>query len=130
MRMLHTMLRVGDLAASKKFYTEAFGMKVIREKEYPDGKFTLCFIGYGDEDSNTVIELTHNWDKGKDDYAMGDAFGHIALGTPDIKAACDKVRALGYKVVREPGPMKHGTTVIAFVEDPTGYKIELIESKK
>lgn len=128
MRMLHTMLRVGDLAASKKFYTEAFGMKVLREKEYPDGKFTLCFIGFGDEDSNTVIELTHNWGKGKDDYVMGDAFGHIALGTDDIKGACDKVRALGYKVVREPGPMKHGTTVIAFVEDPTGYKIELIES--
>jgi lactoylglutathione lyase len=130
MRMLHTMIRVGDLEASKKFYTEAFGMKVLRESKYPDGKFTLCFIGYGEEASNTVIELTHNWDKGKDDYAMGDAFGHIAIGTDDIKAACDKVRALGYKVVREPGPMKHGTTVIAFVEDPTGYKIELIESKK
>ncbi|HVH47856.1 MAG TPA: lactoylglutathione lyase [Labilithrix sp.] len=125
MRMLHTMIRVGDLAASKRFYTEALGMKVLREKEYPDGKFTLCFIGYGDEDKNTVIELTYNW--GRSDYTIGDAFGHIALGTDDIRAACDKVRALGYKVVREPGPMKHGTTVIAFVEDPTGYKIELIE---
>lgn len=125
--MLHTMIRVADLEASKKFYTEAFGMKVLREKEYPDGKFTLCFIGFGDESAHTVIELTHNW--GKTDYVMGDAFGHIALGTPDIKGACDKVRALGYKVVREPGPMKHGTTVIAFVEDPTGYKIELIETK-
>lgn len=127
MRMLHTMLRVADLEASKKFYTEAFGMKVLREKEYPDGKFTLCFIGYGDESTNTVIELTYNW--GTTSYELGNAFGHIALGTPDIKAACDKVRSLGYKVTREPGPMKHGTTVIAFVEDPTGYKIELIESK-
>ena len=125
MRMLHTMIRVGDLAASKKFYTEALGMKVLREKEYPEGKFTLCFIGYGDESSNTVIELTYNW--GKSSYQLGDGFGHIALGTDDIEAACAKVRALGYKVVREPGPMKHGTTVIAFVEDPTGYKIELIE---
>ncbi|MBX3262852.1 MAG: lactoylglutathione lyase [Labilithrix sp.] len=125
MRMLHTMLRVGDLAASKRFYTEALGMKVLREKEYPEGKFTLCFVGYGDESTNTVIELTYNWDRSS--YDLGDAFGHVALGTDDIKAACDKVRALGYKVVREPGPMKHGTTVIAFVEDPTGYKIELIE---
>lgn len=123
--MLHTMLRAADLEASKRFYCEALGMKVLREKEYPDGKFTLCFIGYGDEASNTVIELTYNW--GKADYVMGDAFGHIALGTDDIRGACDKVRNLGYKVVREPGPMKHGTTVIAFVEDPTGYKIELIE---
>jgi len=125
MRMLHTMLRVADLEASKKFYTEALGMKVLREKEFPDGKFTLCFIGYGDEASHTVIELTYNWDRNS--YALGDAFGHVALGTSDIQGACDKVRSLGYKVVREPGPMKHGTTVIAFVEDPTGYKIELIE---
>jgi lactoylglutathione lyase len=125
MRMLHTMIRVADLAASKKFYTEALGMKVLREREFPDGKFTLCFIGYGDEASHTVIELTYNWDRSS--YALGDAFGHVALGTDDITAACEKVRALGYKVVREPGPMKHGTTVIAFVEDPTGYKIELIE---
>lgn len=125
MRMLHTMIRVGDLAASKRFYTEALGMKVLREKEYPDGKFTLCFCGYGDESTNTVLELTYNWDRSQ--YDHGDAFGHIALGTDDIEATCDKVRALGYKVVREPGPMKHGTTVIAFVEDPSGYKIELIE---
>jgi lactoylglutathione lyase len=125
MRMLHTMIRVADLAASKKFYTEALGMKVLRENEYPEGKFTLCFIGYGDEASNTVLELTYNW--GRSEYALGDAFGHIAIGTEDIKAACERVRALGYKVVREPGPMKHGTTVIAFVEDPTGYRIELIE---
>jgi lactoylglutathione lyase len=122
--MLHTMIRVADLAASKKFYTEALGMKVLREAEYPDGKFTLCFLGYGAEETNTVLELTYNWDRSA--YDLGDAFGHIALGTDDIAAACDKVRKLGYKVVREPGPMKHGKTVIAFVEDPTGYKIELI----
>lgn len=125
MRMLHTMLRVADLEASKRFYTEALGMKVLREKEYPDGKFTLCFIGYGDEATSTVIELTYNWDRSE--YTLGDAYGHIALGTADIRGACEKVRALGYKVTREPGPMKHGSTVIAFVEDPTGYKIELIE---
>ena len=125
MRVLHTMLRVGDLAASKKFYCEALGMKMLREKEYPDGKFTLCFVGYGDESKEAVIELTHNW--GVASYALGDGYGHVALGTNDIKGACDRVRALGYKVTREPGPMKHGTTVIAFVEDPTGYKIELIE---
>ena len=123
--MLHTMLRVADLAASKKFYTEALGMRVLREQQYPEGKFTLCFVGYGDEASNTVLELTYNWDR--DAYTLGDAFGHVALGTDDIRGACEKVRALGYKVTREPGPMKHGTTVIAFVEDPTGYKIELIE---
>ncbi len=127
MRMLHTMIRVGHLDASKKFYCDALGMKVLREKDYPDGKFTLCFIGYGDESSNTVIELTYN--HGQSNYALGDGFGHIAIGTDDIKAACDRVRALGYKVIREPGPMKHGTTVIAFVVDPTGYKIELIERK-
>jgi lactoylglutathione lyase len=127
MRLLHTMIRVGDLEASKKFYCEALGMKVLRERQYPDGKFTLCFIGYGDEDDHTVIELTYNW--GKSDYAIGDAFGHLAVGTSDIKAAAERVRSLGYKVTREPGPMKHGTTVIAFVEDPSGYKIELIEDK-
>ncbi len=125
MRILHTMIRVGDLDASKKFYCEALGMKVLREKEYPDGKFTLCFIGYGSEDDTAVIELTYNW--GRSEYTLGDAFGHIALGTDDIKGACDRVRNLGYKVTREPGPMKHGTTVIAFVEDPDGYKIELIQ---
>jgi len=119
------MLRVGDLEKSKRFYCEALGMRVLREKEYPDGKFTLCFIGYDDEDKSAVIELTYNW--GRTEYTIGDAYGHIALGTADIKGACEKVRALGYKVTREPGPMKHGTTVIAFVEDPSGYKIELIE---
>jgi lactoylglutathione lyase len=125
MRLLHTMIRVGDLAASKKFYTEALGMKVLREKEYPEGKFTLCFVGYGEESTHTVLELTYNW--GRAEYAIGDAYGHVAIGTDDIAGACERVRALGYKVVREPGPMKHGTTVIAFVEDPTGYKIELIQ---
>lgn len=125
MRILHTMIRVADLEASKKFYCEALGMRVLREKPYPDGKFTLCFVGYGEESDTAVLELTYNW--GKTDYVLGDAYGHVALGTNDIKGACDRVRALGYKVTREPGPMKHGTTVIAFVEDPTGYKIELIE---
>ena len=125
MRILHTMIRVADLEASKKFYCEALGMRVLREKEYESGKFTLCFVGYGDEADTAVLELTYNW--GKSDYVIGDAYGHVAIGTTDIKGACDRVRALGYKVTREPGPMKHGTTVIAFVEDPTGYKIELIE---
>jgi lactoylglutathione lyase len=125
MQLLHTMIRVGDLEASKRFYCEALGMKLLREREYPEGKFTLSFVGYGDESDHSVIELTYNW--GKTDYTIGDAFGHLAIGTKDIKGACERVRALGYKVVREPGPMKHGTTVIAFVEDPTGYKIELIE---
>jgi lactoylglutathione lyase len=127
MRFLHTMLRVSDLEASKKFYCDALGMKVLRENEYPDGKFTLCFVGYGDESSNTVIELTYNW--GRSEYTIGDAYGHIAIGTEDIVATCERVRSLGYKVTREPGPMKHGTTVIAFVEDPTGYKVELIQRK-
>ena len=125
MRVLHTMIRVGDLEASKKFYCEALGMKVLREKEYPDGKFTLCFVGYAEESEQAVIELTFNW--GVSSYNLGDGYGHVAIGTKDIKGACDRVRAQGYKVTREPGPMKHGTTVIAFVEDPTGYKIELIE---
>jgi lactoylglutathione lyase len=125
MRVLHTMLRVGDLEASKKFYCEALGMKVLREREYPEGKFTLCFVGYGDEATEAVIELTYNW--GVTSYELGTAYGHVALGTDDIAGACERVRKLGYKVTREPGPMKHGTTVIAFVEDPTGYKIELIE---
>ena len=125
MRILHTMLRVNDLAASKRFYCDVLGMRVLREREYPDGKFTLCFVGYGDEDSSAVIELTHNWDRSE--YTLGDAFGHVALGTEDIHASCEKIRAAGGKITREPGPMKHGTTVIAFVEDPNGYKIELIQ---
>jgi lactoylglutathione lyase len=125
MRILHTMLRVNDLGASKRFYCEVLGMKVLREKEYPDGKFTLCFVGYADEDSSAVIELTYNWER--DSYTLGDAFGHVAIGCRDIRAACEKVRAAGGKITREPGPMKHGTTLIAFVEDPNGYKIELIQ---
>jgi lactoylglutathione lyase len=125
MRILHTMLRVNDLAASKRFYCDVLGMKLLREKEYPDGKFTLAFVGYADEESSAVIELTYNWDRSS--YTLGDAFGHVAIGTPDIRAACEKIRAVGGKITREPGPMKHGTTWIAFVEDPNGYKIELIE---
>jgi lactoylglutathione lyase len=125
MRMLHTMLRVGDLDASIRFYTEQLGMKLLRRNDYPDGKFTLAFVGYGDESDHTVLELTYNW--GRDSYTLGDAFGHVALGVSDIYAACERLRAGGVKITREPGPMKHGTTVIAFVEDPDGYKIELIQ---
>jgi lactoylglutathione lyase len=127
-RILHTMLRVRDLQASKQFYCDVLGMNLIREKEYPDGKFTLAFVGYGSESENAVIELTYNW--GTDDYILGDAFGHIALGVDDIYTACSQVDERGGKVVRQPGPMKHGSTVIAFVEDPDGYKIELIEMRK
>jgi len=123
--MLHTMLRVGDLDAAKRFWCEALGMKILRERDYPDGKFSLTFLGYGQESDHTVIELTYNY--GRAEYTLGDAFGHIAIGTDDIRAAVERVRGLGYKVTREPGPMKHGTTVIAFVEDPNGYKVELIE---
>lgn len=125
MRLLHTMLRVGNLEESLKFYTEVLGMKLLRQKDYPDGKFTLAFVGYGDESDHTVLELTYNW--GVDKYDLGNAYGHIAIGVDDIYATCDEIKARGGKVVREPGPMKHGTTVIAFVEDPSGYKIELIQ---
>ena len=125
MRMLHTMLRVGDLEKSIAFYTEVLGMHLLRRKDYPDGKFTLAFVGYGDESDHTVIELTHNWDTGS--YDLGNGYGHIALAVEDAAAACDAIRKRGGNVVREAGPMKHGTTVIAFVEDPDGYKIELIE---
>jgi lactoylglutathione lyase len=125
MRILHTMIRVGDLVASKRFYCDVLGMKVLREKDYPDGKFTLCFCGYGDESKDTVLELTHNW--GTSAYTQGDAWGHIAIGTDDIAGVCEKVRAAGFKVTREPGPMKFGGSVIAFVEDPDGHKIELIQ---
>ncbi len=126
MRILHTMFRVGDLEKSIKFYTEALGMSLIRKNDYPGGKFTLAFLGYGDEASNAVIELTHNWDTGE--YDLGDGFGHIAIGVEDIGGACGRVRELGGRVTREPGPMKHGTTVLAFVEDPDGYKIEFIQT--
>ncbi len=125
MRMLHTMLRVGDLQKSLDFYTEVLGMKLLRKSDYPDGKFTLAFVGYGDEKNHTVLELTHNWDTAK--YDLGNAYGHIALEVQDAYKACDAVRAKGGKVAREAGPMKHGTTVIAFVEDPDGYKIEFIQ---
>lgn len=124
---LHTMLRVRDLEASVGFYTRFLGMKELRRTEVPDGKYTLVFVGYGNEDSHTVLELTYNW--GKDDYEMGTAFGHLALGVPDIYATCDKLRAAGVKISREPGPVQFGKTVIAFIEDPDGYKIELIEHK-
>jgi lactoylglutathione lyase len=123
--MLHTMLRVGNLEQSLQFYTEILGMQLLRRHDYPEGRFTLAFVGYGAEESNTVLELTHNWDIDK--YELGNAYGHIALGVPDAYAACEKLRALGGKIVREAGPMKHGTTVIAFIEDPDGYKIELIQ---
>jgi lactoylglutathione lyase len=127
MRMLHTMLRVGDLEKSLRFYCDVLGMKLLRKKDYPDGKFTLAFVGYGDEKDHTVIELTHNWETER--YDLGNAYGHVALGVPDIYATCDELRRRGAKIVREPGPMKHGTTHIAFVEDPDGYKIELIQEK-
>ena len=125
MRVLHTMLRVGDLDRSIKFYTEVLGMQVLRRNDYPDGKFTLAFVGYGSEEEGAVIELTYNW--GVDKYELGTAYGHIALAVPDAYAACAEIKARGGKVVREAGPMRHGTTVIAFVEDPDGYKVELIQ---
>ncbi len=125
MRLLHTMIRVGDLERSIAFYTEGLGMRLLRKNDYPGGRFTLAFVGYGDERSEAVIELTHNWDTSS--YDLGDGFGHIAVGVEDITAACDRVRELGGRVTREPGPMKHGSTVIAFVEDPDGYKIEFIQ---
>ena len=125
-RYLHTMLRVGDLERSVKFYTEMFGMKELRRRDVPDGKYTLVFLGYGPEESHTVLELTYNY--GVDHYEMGTAFGHLAVGVPDIYATCEKMRAAGTKITREPGPVKFGTTVIAFVEDPDGYKIELIQT--
>ncbi|MBN3961322.1 lactoylglutathione lyase [Nostoc sp. NMS8] len=125
MRLLHTMLRVGNLEESLKFYCEVLGMKLLRRKDYPGGEFTLAFVGYGDESDNSAIELTYNW--GVEKYELGNAYGHIALGVDDIYATCDEIRSQGGKVVREPGAMKHGSTVIAFVEDPDGYKIELIQ---
>ncbi|MFQ5754876.1 MAG: lactoylglutathione lyase [Acidiferrobacterales bacterium] len=125
MRVLHTMIRVGDLDRSIKFYTEVLGMQLLRRKDYPDGKFTLAFVGYGPESEGAVIELTHNWDT--DHYDLGNGFGHVALSVEDAYAACTEIKKRGGRVVREAGPMKHGTTVIAFVEDPDGYKIELIQ---
>ena len=125
MRLLHTMLRVGSLDRSLAFYCDVLGMKLLRKKEYPGGEFTLAFVGYADESETAVIELTHNW--GRTAYELGDGYGHVAIGVDDIHATCKSLRAVGANITREPGPMKHGTTVIAFVEDPDGYKLELIE---
>lgn len=127
MRILHTMLRVGDLDKSVDFYTNVLGMKVLRRKDYPDGRFTLCFIGYEDESKAAVLELTHNWDTKS--YDLGTGYGHVAVEVDDAYQACDEVKKRGGKVTREAGPMKHGTTVIAFVEDPDGYKIEFIQRR-
>lgn len=127
MRILHTMLRVGDLERSLEFYTGVLGMKLLRRNDYPEGKFTLAFVGYDDEKHGAVIELTHNW--GVDKYELGAGYGHIAIEVEDAYKACERVKQRGGKVVREPGPMKHGTTVLAFVEDPDGYKIEFIQKK-
>lgn len=124
MRMLHTMLRVGDLQRSIDFYTQVLGMQLLRQKDYPDGKFTLAFVGYGSEADHTVIELTYNW--GVDSYDLGKGFGHIALEVDDVYQAADEIRQRGGKILREAGPMNAGTTIIAFVEDPDGYAIELI----
>lgn len=124
-RLLHVMLRVRNLEKSIQFYSEILGMKVLRQKDYPTGRFTLVFMGYENEDQETVIELTHNWDI--QDYELGTAYGHIAIGVPNVYAACDKIKAQGGKVVREAGPMTHSSTILAFIEDPDGYKIELLE---
>ncbi|KAA0682541.1 lactoylglutathione lyase [Azospirillum brasilense] len=127
-RLLHTMLRVYDLEKSLDFYTRLLGMKLLRRNDYEGGRFTLAFVGYGDEKDTAVLELTHNWDQAEP-YAIGTAYGHIALGVPDIYGTCEQLAKEGVKIPRPPGPMKHGTTVIAFIEDPDGYKVELIETK-
>jgi lactoylglutathione lyase len=127
MKLLHTMIRVNDLDESIRFYCELLGMQLLRKKEYPSGRFTLAFVGYGSEAETAVVELTYNWDTHQ--YDVGNAFGHLAVGVNDICATCETLRGKGAKIVREPGPMKHGSTEIAFVEDPNGYKIELIQMK-
>ena len=127
MRLLHTMLRVGDLDRAISFYTDVLGMKLLRQKDYPDGKFTLAFIGYGDESENTVIELTHNWDT--ETYDPGNGYGHIAIEVDDVYKATDAIKQRGGKIIRDAGPMNAGTTIIAFVEDPDGYEIELMGKK-
>ena len=127
MRLLHTMLRVTDLERSLDFYTRVLGMRLLRRKDYPQGRFTLAFVGYGPESTHTVLELTWNWDV--DRYELGDAWGHIAIGVDDVYQACDRIRAAGGEVVREPGPMKGGTRVLAFVADPDGHRIELLEDR-
>ena len=127
-RLLHTMIRVRDLDASLNFYSNLLGMKVLRKRDYPTGKFTLAFVGYGDETSNSVIELTHNWGQ-TEPYNLGSAFGHLAIAVPDVYRACEQLAAAGVKIPRPAGPMAHGGSVIAFIEDPDGYKIELVERK-
>lgn len=127
MRILHTMLRVGNLDRALAFYTEVLGMRLLRRSDYPDGRFTLAFVGYGEESETAVLELTHNWDT--DSYDIGTAYGHIAIEVDDAYKACEEIKRRGGVVVREAGPMKHGTTVIAFVQDPDGYKVELIQKK-
>ena len=128
MRLLHTMLRVGDLDKSIAFYTEVLGMRLLRRKDYPEGQFTLAFVGYGDEAAHSVIELTHNW--GVTEYELGTGYGHIALEVDDVYQACDDISARGGKITRAPGPMKHRDSILAFVEDPDGYKIELLSPKR
>jgi lactoylglutathione lyase len=127
MRLLHTMLRVGNLEKSIAFYTQILGMTLLRKQDFPEGEFTLAFVGYGEEATHSVIELTYNY--GVESYDLGKGYGHIALGCEDVFATCDKIRSAGGKIVREPGPMMHGSTILAFVEDPDGYKIELLGIK-
>lgn len=127
MRFLHTMLRVSDLQRSIDFYTDVLGMKLLRQKEYPEGKFTLAFLGYGDEKNHTALELTYNWDT--DHYDIGNGFGHLAIEVDDVYQAAEAIRAAGGKIIREPGPMNAGTTLLAFVADPDGYEIELLQPK-
>ena len=127
-RFLHTMLRVKDLDKSLNFYTELLGMKLLRKRDYPPGKFTLAFVGYGDETDSTVVELTHNWEQAEP-YQLGSAFGHLAIGVPDVYKTCERLGAAGVKIPRPAGPMAHGGSVIAFIEDPDGYRIELVERK-
>lgn len=128
MRLLHTMLRVGDLDRSIAFYTDLLGMQLLRRRDFPQGRFTLAFLGYGPETEHTVLELTHNWDTAS--YELGTAYGHVAIGVDDVHATCAQIKAKGGKVVREPGPMQHGSTVLAFIEDPDGYRIELLSAHR
>jgi lactoylglutathione lyase len=128
MRILHTMLRVTDLERSLAFYVDVLGMRLLRRRDYPEGRFTLAFVSYQDESEGAAIELTHNWDTSQ--YQLGDAYGHVALAVDDVYAACERIRERGGKITREPGPMKHGSTILAFVEDPDGYKIELLGEKR